>query len=81
MNANDELLGREEVAVLCKLPKKSSVLDGLLSEPHFPTPIYLSSRRPRWFRTEVLQYLRARREEQMGEQVYWRIVNNIKQGA
>lgn len=63
---NETLLDRAGVAALCSIPAKSNTLELLLKADGFPPPVYLTPKRPRWFAAEVVDYLKARRERQIG---------------
>lgn len=60
-----ELVGRKELADWLCLSYKSSALDRLLNEPDFPKCVRLGPQQPRWFLSEVMGFLKARRDRQL----------------
>lgn len=64
MKENDELLDRAGVAALLGIAPKGSLMFELRNDPRFPRPCYLG-RLPRWFKSEVLDFVRKQRERQL----------------
>lgn len=63
----ETLLDRAGVAALCAIAQKGSALESLLKADGFPPPVYLTPQRPRWFAAEIIDFLKAQRDRQMGE--------------
>ena len=61
------LLDRAGVAALCSIATRGNALEALLKMEGFPPPVYVTPQRPRWFAAEIIDFLKAQRERQMGD--------------